>query len=240
VPEAEIAPLMTADPNDPAWKSAAVIPSLLPSIGNQPADNSPSPTLVRLLWNSNWLYIRFECTGTEVYSPFKKRNDPLYKGDVCEVFLDAKGDSRQWAEIEVSPNNVVMEQMSTLTADPKSDSNLILDGDILKKDYWVNPAWSMDGLATASRPIRTPGKASGWITDVALPAKPTLQRLGADHFSPMEMRVNILRYEYLWDKSHAKREFVPSNWSPVLNGCPHISPQAMGYLSLSSTGQATQ
>ena len=93
---------------------------------------------VRLLWDEKWLYIRFTCTATEIYSPFTHHGDKLYQGDVVEVFLDPKGDAKQWMEIEVSPNNVTMEVQTTVTAEPKSDADLMLQRDIISHDFWNN------------------------------------------------------------------------------------------------------
>lgn len=231
VPQAHSIPAMTALPSDPAWVRTPQISALMPSLQEQLPAAAPERTTVSLQWTPDTLYVRFVCMASGVSSPYTERDDPLYKADVVELFLDAKGDSRQWIEIEVSPSGVIFDQNTTLTADPVSDASLILDSAILQRDDWPDLAWNMEGLSATSRILRRGKAVTGWITDIALPAAATLHRLGLTAFRPMPMRANFLRYERPLDAAHAP-VFVPSDWAPVLTGCPHISPQAMGTLTL--------
>ena len=232
-PFAGTAPLVTADPNDSAWAGAVVIPALTLSLGDGAKGLSLLPTSVKLLWDKQYLYIRFICSASSIISPYTKHDDPLYLGDVAEVFLDAKGDGRQWIELEVSPKNVVFDSMTTLTAAPESDANLLLNGDIISRDYWANQSWNMDKLRTAASIQKTDGRVKGWIVDLALPAGPTLQRLGMNQFAPMKMKVNFLRYEYEpASDPKSPTTLYAMDWAPVMYGCPHISPQAMGTIEL--------
>jgi hypothetical protein len=223
---------VSAEPADPAWADAPTIASLPLSLGPEANGLTALPTQVKLLWDSDYLYIRFLCTSTEIYSPYKTHDDPIYKGDCVEMFLDVKGDARQWIELEVSPSNVTFDQVMTLTADPASDADLILTPALRGRDLWRDLSWTLDGLRTAATLQKSGKRATGWTVDIALPAKPTLRRLGLDHFAPMTLRANFLRYEYPSATNGGKRPLIAMNWSPVRWGCPHISPQAMGYLEL--------
>ncbi len=184
VPQAQTPPRVDASVDDPAWKSAALISSLSVSLRTGGEKIDPVPTQVRLLWDANWLYIRFTCTGSEIYSPFTHHGDKLYQGDVVEVFLDPKGDGRHWLEVEVSPNNVTMEVQTMLTAEPKWDANRILDKDIIARDFWPNLDYTLAGMRTATSVQRDKEAVAGWTVDIALPAKVLLHRLGANRFSP--------------------------------------------------------
>ncbi len=233
VAPASITPKMDASPNDPAWASAALIPSLPLSLGKPKGGISPIPTQVRLLWDQNWLYIRFTCTGNEIYSPFTHHGDKLYQGDVVEVFLDPKGDGKQWLEVEVSPNNVTMEVQAFLTAEPKSDANLLLEKEIIARDWWSNLDYTLEGLKTAASIQKEGEKVTGWTVDIALPAKAIMRRLGSSKIMPTTMRANFMRYEYPAPaKPDGKRSLIAMNWAPVMWGSPHVSPQAMGYVTL--------
>lgn len=66
-------------------------------------------TIVKACWDSNALYVRFECVDDYYVSDFKNRNDPLYEQDVCEIFIDDTGNCKEYVEIVVSPNNVVFD-----------------------------------------------------------------------------------------------------------------------------------
>ena len=236
VPSARLTPAVTADPSDPAWATAATIPALTLSQGDGGRGLSPLPTQVKLLWDKEALYLRFVCTATEIYAPARTHDAALYTGDVVEVFLDVKGDGRQWIELEVSPDNVTFDQVTTLTADPVSGASLVLAGAVLDRDWWVDLSWSLDGWRTAATVQRTAGKVTGWTVDMALPAPSVLRRLGTDHYAPMTLRANFLRYEQLQETNpKSQRRLLALNWSPVQYGCPHISPLAMGFLTLAQT-----
>jgi hypothetical protein len=53
----------------------------------------------------------------------------------------------------------------------------------------------------------------------------------------MAMRANFLRYDWIPGQDEAgQRRLQPQNWSPVAIGCPHISPAAMGRITLAPPG----
>ncbi|HWE04365.1 MAG TPA: carbohydrate-binding family 9-like protein [Tepidisphaeraceae bacterium] len=233
VPQSPTPPRIDASEQDPAWTSAALISSLTVSLRTGGEKLSPLPTQVRLLWDADWLYIRFTCTAGEIYSPFTHHGDKLYQGDVVEVFIDPKGDGRHWLEVEVSPNNVTMEVQTMLTAEPKWDANRILTREIISRDLWANLDYTLAGMRTAASIRRDQDKVIGWTVDLALPARVLMRRLGADRFSPGALRANFMRYAYPAPaKEGDKRSLIAMNWAPVMYGQPHISPAAMGYVTL--------
>lgn len=93
-------------------------------------------TLVKACWDTSALHIRFECEDSHSVSGFENRDDPLYEQDVVEVFIDEEGTGKRYAEIVVSPNNVVYDAM--ITHDNEEDP-LQFDVDI---------AWDMERLST--------------------------------------------------------------------------------------------
>lgn len=178
---------------------------------------------MRVLWDEDFLYFRFESEDQNILAPFDKpdRDQPLYQGDAVEIFLDVVGDGRQYFEFQVSPRNQVFDQNIVLTAAPRADENFKLLREVLQRDFWLDASWNCEGLKSATAKTKI-----GWVVDIALPAKPVLKRLGLEKFAPMTLRANLLRYDW------QDKRLAPLNWSPVLNGCPHISPGAMGFLKL--------
>jgi hypothetical protein len=80
----------------------------------------------------------------------KNRDDRLWEEEVVEVFLDPDGDGQNYAELEVNPDNVVVDLLI-----PNANS---LTGSNVRPD--------IAGLQTAvSR------HAAGWITEIAIPWK---------------------------------------------------------------------
>lgn len=233
---ATTAPLLTASPDDAAWNRAAKLDSLSLALGDGSKNLAPLPTQVLAQWDEKFLYVRFICGDKDVYSPFFKRDEPIYQGDCAEIFLDVVGDGRQVVELQLAPNGAVFDQQILLTAPAQSDENLVLSQTILEREVWMDLGWNMNGLKTA-----TAKTASGWIADFALPAEAVLRRRGSKIFSPMTVRANFLRYDWAPDNSDAwglkdatgqKRRLNAHNWAPAKHGSPHISPQAMGFLKL--------
>ncbi len=231
VPHAEVKPKVTADPADPAWQQAPARTFTLSLRPDDPATPSV-PTVARLLWDEQFLYLRFESKGGDLFSPHTGRDKPHYEGAVVELFLDIVGDARQYYEIEVTPTNQVLDACHTLTADPATGAFGRLTDVVVGRDFWTDMSWTCDGLRTAAQAV--PG---GWVADIAVPAESVCRRLGRKSFQADQvMRANLLRYDRLLQPGSTQRVFVAMNWAPVLNGCPHISPKAMGTLQLQPAG----
>lgn len=64
-------------------------------------------TTVEASWKEDIFTIRFECHNSQRYCPFTKDNDPLYEGDVCEVFITSKDALNDYFEFEIAPNGCV-------------------------------------------------------------------------------------------------------------------------------------
>jgi Carbohydrate family 9 binding domain-like len=230
VPHTLTIPTITAELRDKRWDKAAVIDALSFSPGVPVAEESLPQTQVKLLWDADFLYIRFICREDhDIYSPYRGRGAPYYRADVVEIFVDPVGDSREFVEVEVSPDNGVFDQLHLITTDPQSGDDGVLNSRIMDRNMWSFPGWNLQGLRhAASRWVRPDG-SKGWLVDVALPT-PLLKRTGLSHFAPMTLRANFLRYDY--PLRGKEREFVSLNWSPVVAGRPHRSPARMGYLVL--------
>ena len=233
IPYAPSAPPISADPRNPIWSRGALIPALTLSIGPDAKGLSPLPTQVRVLWNHDYLFVRFVCFGGDLYSPVKGHDAPLFKGDVAEVFIDPVGDGRQFVELEVSPNNSVLDILHLITGPPASGPDGVLLAQVIGRNMWSFPEWNMDGLITATGHLTRAGKVRGWIVDMAIPASSLLKRLGTSHYSPMTLRANFVRYDQLPGPTPGgPRKFIAMNWSPVVWGRPHRAPRAMGMLRL--------
>ena len=121
IKNALITPLITADPEDPAWVHAAEISNLVDVLNPAFGQPKAQPTRIRLLWNEKYLFVRFYCADNDVYCTETGRDAAYYKGDVSEVFIDPVGDGMTYYEIQVSPYNGVMDVMTVLSAKPEFD-----------------------------------------------------------------------------------------------------------------------
>ncbi|MEM1011592.1 MAG: carbohydrate-binding family 9-like protein [Planctomycetota bacterium] len=203
----------------------------LPAEADTDTAIGPAPkTEVRLLWDPEFLYVRFVSFDDEPFSPHGQQRDaPHYQGDVVEVFVDGVGDSRQWYELQVNPDGGVLDLNTVLSAPPVSDARGLLTVES-NREYWSNLAYDMPGLRIATR-----READAWIADLAIPAAELLRRRQANHLSAgTSLRLNLIRYDRPRaggpDDSH--RALHMACWSPVVLGRPHRSPQRMGVIHL--------
>lgn len=214
--------------NPEEWKDAAEISLDKGFLGAAPAETGKRQvTKVKLHWDKNWLFIAFICRDNNIVSAGKKHDDNVYLGDACEVFLDQTGDGRQYFEIQVSPDNVVMDINFVYSGNPQFDQT----GRFLKfNNLWRFRSWNMSGLKTATGRIKEQEKNVGWAVEMAIPARQIMRREKKKYLSPGELRANFVRYE--WQTVNGEKVLVPSLWSPTTHGNPHTSPGAMGRLRL--------
>lgn len=70
--------------DDAAWKQAPGAELLFP--WDQPG--AKQRTSVRLLWDDEHLYAGFDCQDADVVAHFDHRDDPTYRDDAVEIFLN--------------------------------------------------------------------------------------------------------------------------------------------------------
>ena len=228
VPRTAVPPAIDGSLTDRVWAAAAVIPALVPAWRAKGRDLDIPATSVRLLWDTNCLYVGFECQDSDIYcSGALKHDDLLYKEDVCEVFIDGVGDGRQFVEIQVNPDGVNLDLMYVFTRAAAYTRDMRLTPELCARDRWKFLEWEMPGLRTAGR--RTD---KGWSVELAIPAEAIMRRKGSPVFLPTRLRANVVRYDWPLVPALGKRELRQANWSPVLWGNPHNAPARMGILEL--------
>ncbi len=107
LPSAPPAWASTPDPVHLFWEGVPALSPLLLADGSGPAQQ---PTQVRICYNADALYVRFDCVDRDIWGTFTRRDDPIYDEEVVEIFL-APGETTptEYAEIEVSPNGVLFD-----------------------------------------------------------------------------------------------------------------------------------
>jgi hypothetical protein len=200
---------------EPAWKEAGVIQLVDNITGQKPRQ----ATAVRLLWDDACLYVAYECEDTDAWSTFTQHDDPLYKEEVVEIFLDPSGLGRIYFELQVSPRNVSF------------DSIILNDGGRRGEGRGPNfqgvTMWTCHGLQHAvvvrGDPTRRGTQDEDWTVEMAVPFS---QLISAPHIPPVAgdtWRANIYRIDHALDHS----EFT--SWSPTGMHDFHIT-EAFGKL----------
>jgi len=123
------------------WQNAAPVIFCADWQGKNPDEQRQ--TLVRVLWSSQTLYLRFECRYRELYlfadSDPNGRRDHLWDRDVAEAFLQPDpSHERFYKEFEVSPNGmwIDLDIFPGGPADLKSNlkTSVVLDE---KRHFWT-------------------------------------------------------------------------------------------------------
>ena len=127
--------------------------ALSPRVGEIRLINDPSrrpafPTEAAVVWDETALYVAFASADAEPWGRMKTRDERLWTEEVVEVFLDPDGDGQNYAELEVSPGNVVVD---LLISKPRAGGTTARD-------------WNIAGLRTA-----VGRHEAGWIAEIAIP-----------------------------------------------------------------------
>ena len=127
---------LSADPALAPWPELQRLPLCLNKNGARPNQG----TDVWVGRDAEALRVLFVAADVDPWATLSERDSPLYKEEVVEVFLDTEGDGDGYFEIEVNPNNAVLDGCM----------RRVRSG--FRKDF----RWRCDGLRTAvrSRPCR--------------------------------------------------------------------------------------
>jgi alpha-galactosidase len=158
-------------------------------------------TEVRVLWNKDSLFLRFQCRYRELFLFSDARadgwRDQLWDRDVAEAFLQPdSSDPLVYKELEISPNGFWI-------------------------DLNISHGEREEMRSGLRRRVVQDGKASTWTAELAVP-----MRSLTPAFDPQKSwRVNFYRVE------GAKEPRFYSAWSPTLSARPNFHvPAAFGHL----------
>jgi hypothetical protein len=89
--------------DETAWADATALPQVA-SLDGEPDEGAP--TLVRFAWSDAALHVAAELPDVDVWSTFVRRDDPLWKEEVFELFVFVEPNGRDYLELQVSPRGV--------------------------------------------------------------------------------------------------------------------------------------
>ena len=197
---AESAALLAGDAA--AWKSA-------PRIQWGP---SPYVTDFAALWSKDALYLRFDARDSSPWHTMKQRDEHLWEEEVVEAFLDLDRSGRNYAEIEISPGNVVCD-VRMVTPYPNKKYDL---------------TWNMEGLETRVVPFTDgAGKTIGWTALARLPwtgfrTLASAARIALPPRPGDKWRFNVFRVERPGGKEHPDKGAIEVAWSDPRSPSFHV------------------
>ena len=184
---------------EPGWAGSAPSPELVT------AEGSPEPVgkaTAKLTWDDQYLYLAVSVTDSDIYSEYKKHDDPLWKADCVEIFIDADGNRRGYVELQVNPNNATFDSWFAQGRAAKGDE-----------------AWD-SGMVTAVKVRGTADKSGdtdqGWDVEIAIPwaAVKGRDEQMAIHTPPNvgeRWRLNVVRV----DKKTGDTNPAASSWNRI-------------------------
>jgi len=185
-----------------AWKAA-------PRIEWGP---SPYTTQFAALSSKDALYLRFDARDPSPWHTMTKRDEHLWEEEVVEAFLDIDRSGRDYAELEISPGNVVCDvRMVSPYPDKKYDLT-----------------WNMEGLETRVVPLKDDaGKTVGWTALARLPwtgfrTLPSAAKIALPPRPGDRWRFNVFRVERPGGKEHPEAGAVEVAWSDPHSPSFHV------------------
>ena len=106
-------------------------------------------TQAAIAWDDQYFYAAFVCVDSEPWGTLTERDAHLWEEEVVEVFLDPQGDGENYPELEVSPDNVVVDLLIPAPGRVSADEAA---------------RWDIAGLRTA-----VARHARGWTVEIAIP-----------------------------------------------------------------------
>ena len=191
---------------DAAWGSADVIELLTADTGEKPRQ----PTEVRLLWNSEYLYVGFLCYDQDIWGTIRERDGNIYDEEVVEVFLDPDCDLRTYIELEVSPLNTLFDAFVVNGKSHGQEMYVLRDWDSETLQRAVSVNGTAKTNAPADRGAVSPPDTS-WSCEIAVPFKDLLTAPNIPPKAGDVWRMNLYRI----DRGVTEAEDEYTAWSPT-------------------------
>ncbi|MFI5184901.1 MAG: carbohydrate-binding family 9-like protein [Vicinamibacteria bacterium] len=165
---------------------------------------SPYETRFRALWGDDGLFLRFDATDSSPWHTMMKRDEHLWEEEVVEIFLDINRSGHDYAEIEISPGNVVC--------------------DVRMVSPWPNKqmdfAWNLEGIETRVMFSKdSAGKTTAWTAMAFLPwagfrSLPSAKGIALPPKAEDAWRFNVFRVKRPGGKAAPEAGAVEVAWSP--------------------------
>jgi hypothetical protein len=158
------------------------------------------------------LYLRFDARDPSPWHTMTQRDEHLWEEEVVEAFLDIDRSGRDYAELEISPGNVVCDvRMVSPYPDKKYDLT-----------------WNMEGLETRVVPLKdAAGATVGWTALARLPwtgfrTLPSAARVALPPRPGDRWRFNVFRVERPGGKEHPEEGAIEAPWSDPHSPSFHV------------------
>ena len=198
IPYATVPPVIDGKfEGEEAWKGAL---KLDPFVNTMNGRAVPTVTNVYLMWDADHLYVAAEAKDDNLKSPYTEHDDELWKADAFEMFLDPKGDKKDYYELQVNPKGVIFDSHLPQYRKNQNEwsSNMTA---VVVMDGTLNDESDTD---------------KGWTIEIAVPFASMTAGGGSPPNPGDSWAINFFRVDAT--KSDKK---VYSAWSPPMRGDFH-------------------
>lgn len=184
---------------DPAWKAASTLTLIFPWDRQTGAKQR---TTVRILWDDQALYLGYDCEDTGITAQFDRRDDPTYRDDAVELFINPDPSQSFYYGFEMNARAVLFDYFYAFP-------------------YKILRRYDLPGVKLATH-LRgtlnaTGDKDSGWSLEVAIPWS-SFEELGSTQ--PPKPGASWTANLNRWDGTEPNRRL--SQWSN--SGMPEPNP----------------
>ena len=184
-------------------------------------------TMVKMLWDEENLYILVAVDDPDIWSTMTERDkDCLCKEETVEVFIDADGDERDYAEIHINALDTINE-----LSIPQRNFKYRDGAPVEWPDLY---SWTQEGMRHAVINHGTVSDVTdvdgGSVFEFAMPWKGFGKIAGSANIPPEPgdvWRINVNRYER--PRSGPDTETELSGWAPLDLRSYHV-PDRFGYV----------
>lgn len=163
-------------------------------------------TTVKLLSDQDFLYVGYECVDNDITAILEKRDDPVYKDDCVEIFINTNPAADHYFGFEMNATGVLYDYFYSYPQ--KHDMTPNLDGILLKTEM----------RGTLNQPT---DQDRGWTLEVAIPFK----SLNATPKKGDQWKIQLNR----WDGTEPNRRLSMWSNSGMKKANPH-NPERFGKL----------
>jgi hypothetical protein len=95
--------------DDAPWQSANTLTLMFPW---EQQTGAKQKTTARLLWDNEYLYVGYDCEDTDIVALYQNRDDPTYKDDAVEIFINPRPSQQQvYYGLEMNANAVLYDYL---------------------------------------------------------------------------------------------------------------------------------
>jgi len=200
-------------------------------------DLQPHPThatRVKMLWNTQYLYIAAELEEPHVWGTLQQHDTIIFQDNDFEVFLDPDGDAHEYFEIEINARNTVMDLFmpkpyrdggrALLTWDTKGIRTAVHVTGTLNQPHDKDQKWTVE--------MAIPINAVRFFNGPGIPQNNSIWRI---NFSRVQWDTYIKNGQYVKRRDTNGRPLPEHNWVWSPQGTINMhAPERWGYLQFST------